>query len=51
MRHLLESIYQIGCFITEDAVAHGLTKNIPEDLMKDIHELVGKIETYLEETE
>lgn len=49
MSHILEAIYNLLCFLTEDAKAWGLV-NLPSPLKETVEKLTNELEKYLDET-
>jgi len=47
MNQLLDSLYNILCYITEDMVAHGLN-NLPPELNKMMNDLAISLGDYLD---
>lgn len=51
MNSLLSALYDLLSFITEDAQAFGLTKHIPEYLLKSMNSLCNDLGDYLDDQE
>lgn len=48
MNQLLDSLYNLLCYITEDATAHGFTSRIPKHIMDKMNELADEIANFLD---
>jgi hypothetical protein len=48
MNTLLNDLYDLLSCITEDAVAHGFTKDVPPDIMKMLNDCCVRLGEYLD---
>lgn len=48
MNTLLETLYNLLSFITEDGIAHGITKNMPDSMKYAMENLMKELERHLD---
>lgn len=51
MSQILNAIYDLLCYCTEDAVAHGFMKDVPMSIRTKMNELANELGEYLDENE